>query len=211
MPDNIRKMADKLFMGNSPQIFPDKFCAVFFHLFQDFNGKQVTRKKLICEPLPVFSIQLCPLPADRLRNQKTAILFLSGIERGRMHLYVIDMLCLHSMFQGNCNGVPGQLPEIRRMPEEAADAAGGKHRVICLNRSKASVPKTKNGSSADLSPAGKTALECLTFPPCCLCIRNRIRYNVQHGSIFHQGDVRKPFNRFKKMAGNLLPRDVLVE
>ena len=157
MPDNIRKMTDKFLMGNGPQIFPDKFCAVFFHLFQDFNGKQVTRKKLICEPLPVFSIQLCPLPADRLRNQKTAILFLSGIERGRMHLYVIDMLCLHSMFQGNRDGVPGQLPEIRRMPEEAADAAGGKHRVICLNRPKAPVPKAKNSTSADLFLTGRAS------------------------------------------------------
>ena len=139
MLNNIRKMAEKLFMRNRPEILPDKLRPVFFHLLQNLLCKKIPRKKFIGKPLHILSIELCSLAADRFRNQEAPVLLVSRVEGCRMHLDVVHMFRLNTVLQCNRNRIAGQLTEICRMTVESSDAARRKDRVVCLNDSQFSV------------------------------------------------------------------------
>ena len=171
------------------KFLPDKVCAVFCHLFVDLFGKKITGQQLVYETVHVLIIEPGSLATDRFRNQEAAVLWVFGVEGGRVDLHVVRVLQLDIMLAGNGKSVSSEVPEVGRMSVKSAYAAACQNGIGGSNGVKGTVWTTDHSAIAVVV----------------------VFQNINHGGVFQKFYIGKLLDFAEQSAGDFFSSYVLVE
>ena len=89
---DIREVVPQFRLWNRPKVLPHIRSPVFLHLLEDFSRQNIPRQQFVDKAVHVFVIELRALSPHRLRNEKTPVLRLRGVQGGGMDLHIVDVL-----------------------------------------------------------------------------------------------------------------------